>query len=52
MEGRTIMLKRSRKRFQTYIEKTLPVIEHYEALNKVKKVLCMGIVFLITGCFE
>ena len=27
-----------KKRFQTYIEKTLPVIEHYETMNKVRKV--------------
>ena len=27
-----------KKRFQTYIEKTLPVIEYYETLNKVSKV--------------
>ncbi|XP_028408341.1 adenylate kinase isoenzyme 5-like [Dendronephthya gigantea] len=27
-----------KKRFQTYIEKTLPVIEHYETLDKVKKI--------------
>lgn len=33
-----------KKRFQTYIEKTLPVIEHYETLDKVKKVcpICVG----------
>ena len=27
-----------KKRFQTYLEKTMPVIERYEILNKVKKV--------------
>lgn len=27
-----------KKRFKTYIEKTLPVIEYYGNLNKVKKV--------------
>jgi UMP-CMP kinase len=27
-----------KKRFHTYIEKTLPVIEYYEALKKVTKV--------------
>ena len=27
-----------KKRFQTYLEKTMPVIEHYEKSNKVKKV--------------
>ena len=27
------------KRFQTYLEKTMPVIEHYEGLGKVKKVI-------------
>ena len=27
-----------KKRFKTYIEKTLPVIEHYETMNKVRKV--------------
>lgn len=27
-----------KKRFNTYIEKTLPVIEHYGTMNKVRKV--------------
>jgi adenylate kinase family enzyme len=27
-----------KKRFKTYIEKTLPVIQYYETLNKVRKV--------------
>ena len=27
-----------KKRFQTYLKKTMPVIEHYEKSNKVKKV--------------
>jgi adenylate kinase family enzyme len=27
-----------KKRFQTYIEKTLPVIQYYETMNKVRKV--------------
>lgn len=27
-----------KKRFKTFVEKTLPVIDHYEELNKVKRV--------------
>lgn len=27
-----------RKRFKTFTEKTLPVIEHYKSINKLKKV--------------
>ena len=30
-----------KKRFTTFAEKTLPVVGHYEELNKVKKVLYM-----------
>ena len=28
-----------KKRFKTFVEKTLPVIDHYEELNKVKRVI-------------
>lgn len=27
-----------KKRFKTFVEKTLPVIDHYEELSKVKRV--------------
>ena len=27
-----------KKRFKTFVEKTLPVIDHYEELHKVKRV--------------
>lgn len=27
-----------KKRFGTYIEKTLPVVQHYETIDKLKKV--------------
>lgn len=27
-----------KKRFKTFVEKTLPVIDHYKELNKVKRV--------------
>lgn len=26
------------KRFKTFIDKTLPVVQHYESINKLKKV--------------
>ena len=29
-----------RKRFQTYINHTLPIIKHYEGQNKVRTVIC------------
>ena len=31
-------LESIKKRFQTYLEKTIPVIEHYDRLGKIKKV--------------
>jgi UMP-CMP kinase len=34
-------LESIKKRFQTFQEQSLPVVEHYEKLGKVKKILCV-----------
>ena len=36
-------LESIKKRFQTYLEKTMPVIEHYDRLGKIKKVRSLQI---------
>lgn len=34
-------LESIRKRFQTFVEQSFPVVEHYDKLGKVKKVSCL-----------
>ena len=40
-----------KKRFKTFVEKTLPVIDHYEELNKVKRVsfALLFVLFLVAS---
>ena len=39
-----------RKRFETFTEKTLPVVQHYESLNKLKKVGGVALVSVVFSC--